>query len=135
MARPTDDDVVASAKAAIDETRRQVDFQAKVADGLDTKAAAVVTFAGLAGGIVIGRLHLDTDAQRLAAAVAGVVLAVLLVSAGQALRPRTGWSFGADPHALIAIIEVHSHKTVLLSLADSLAEARARNALALTAKQ
>lgn len=132
---PRDADVVASAEAAIAEARRQIDFQIKAADGLDTKAAAIVTFAGVAAGIAIGRLHLDTEAQRLSAAVAGVVLATLLVSAGQALRPRAGWSYGVDLLGLIRLVDSLPHKTVLLSLADSLAEARGRNAVVLGAKQ
>jgi hypothetical protein len=133
--QPTDQDVTANAEAAIGETRTQIDIQLKEADSIHAKAAAIVTLTGVAGGIVVGRLHLDTDAQRVAALITALVLAVLLISASQSLRPRTGWSFGADPRALLAIVERYSHKIVLLALAESLVEARELNARVLRAKQ
>jgi hypothetical protein len=128
-------DVIASAEAAIEEIRRQIDFQAKAADGLDTKAAGILTLTGVAAGVVVGSIHVETDMQRLSAVVAGMVIVLALLSASQALRPRSGWSFGADAATLVALVDRYPRNVVLLSLCDSLVQARTNNAKAIDAKQ
>ena len=132
--RPTDEDVIASAKAAIDEARRHIDFQVKQADAIDTKTAAIMTLSGAAAGLSVGRLHLDTDAQRLAAVATLGVLLLLVTFAIQALRPRKGWSYGADPGDVAAAADRASHRTLIRLLAIAIAEARNQNKPVLDAK-
>lgn len=133
---PDDEDVVKSATAAITEIRAQIDAQRKDAESLDTKAAAIFTATSAAAGVVVSQLgSLRTDPQRLAAITTFGVILILLVLAAQALRPRAGFSHGARPRELVAIVDRESHKTVLLSLADALVEARERNTSYLDVKQ
>ena len=135
MLAPSDTDVQASAEVTIAEARVQIDLQVKEADSINTKAAGIVTLTGVAAGLVVGRLHVSTDQQRVATLIAAVVLATLLMSASQSLRPRGGWSFGADLRSLLGIIETYPHRVVLLALAEALVGARDQNAAALRYKQ
>ena len=132
--RASEEDIVASAKAAIDEARRHIDFQVKQADAIDTKTAAIMTLAGAAAGLSVGRLHLNTDAQRLPAIVTLIVLVALLSFAIQALRPRGGWSYGANPADIAQAADRAAHSVVIQKLALALAEARKKNVAVLDAK-
>jgi hypothetical protein len=133
---PSDDDVVKSATAAIAEIRQQIGFQAKDADSLDTKAAAIFTVTGAGTGLVVSRLSdFDTAAQVTSGIAGFVVVVALLLSAAQVLRPRQGFSYGAEPSDLVAIIDRVVHKSVLQSLADALVVSRARNVEYLAVKQ
>jgi hypothetical protein len=135
-AYPADEEVVQSATAAITEIRGQIAYQAKDADSIDTKAAAIFTLTGVGAGLVLSNLgSLDTNSQVLSAMLTAAVIVALLISAAQVLRPRNGFSYGADPGDLVAIVDREVHKSVLLSLADALVASRQRNVVYLAAKQ
>ena len=132
--RPPDEDVIANAKAAIEEARRHIDFQVKQADAIDTKTAGIMTLAGGAAGLAVGRLHLDNDWQLVATIGTALVLIALVAFAVQTLRPRGGWSYGANPGDVAKAADRYSHRAVIRRLALALAEARERNTAVLETK-
>ena len=133
---PSDDDVIKSATAAITEIRQQIAYQAKDADQIDTKAAAIFTVTGAGAGLVVSRLsEFQTIAQVIAGVAAFAVVLALLGCAAQVLRPRHGFSYGAEPSELVAIIDREAHMSVLLALADALVVSRAKNVGYLAVKQ
>jgi L-asparagine transporter-like permease len=128
-------DVLRSATAAVTEIRQQIDHQAKAADSVDTKASAVLTLTGTATGLVATRVHLDTDIRIVVGAVAFLTVLAILGCCAQAIRPRPGFSYGADAKALVSLVDGYSHVIVMVALADSLRDARANNVKHLAAKQ
>lgn len=128
-------DVLRSAAAAIEEIRRQIDHQAKAADSVDTKGAAVLTFVGTVAGLVATRVHLDSDVRAVAGLVTFAIIVAILACCIQAVRPRAGFSYGANAVDLIALIDRYPNEQVMLAMADSLRDARERNVKHLETKQ
>jgi hypothetical protein len=127
-------DVIQSARLAIDEIRRQIEMQAQSASALDTKGAAVLTLTGTVAGLVASRVHLDSPLRvELGVALLGIVLAILLACI-QAVRPRGGFSYGADASSLATLVDRYPHWQVVLAMVDSLRDARVVNVEHLAAK-
>jgi hypothetical protein len=131
----SDKDIVASATLAIEEIRRQLDQQSTAADSVDTKGAAVLTLTGTVAGLVATRVQLDSDVRVAAGAISLAIVLAILGCCIQAVRPRKGFSYGADAPALVDLLDKYSHLQVTLAVADSLKDARAMNVLHLHAKQ
>ncbi len=124
---PPDAEVVASAEAAIGEIRGQIDHQSTDAAALDTKAAALFTLVVAGAGLVASRVHLDGLDRVVLGAITFLVLLWVLWCAAQSIRPRDGFSYGADARSLVELVDRHSHKEVALAMCDSLRDARERN--------
>ena len=99
-----DADVLANASSACKEIRAMVDHQVTVAQGLDTKARALLTVVVAIAAIVAPRVRLDTPAERVAGLVTLLIAAALAVIVLASLWPRD-CSYGADPEALVASLE------------------------------
>lgn len=134
-ARISDADVLNSAKAAIEEIRRQIDHQVTAAGSVDTKGAGVLTLTGTVAGVIATRIHLDSDPRKVVGIVTFLIVVGILVSCIQAIRPRAGFSYGADASGLVALLDQYSHEQVMLAIADSLRAARETNVAHLEAKQ
>lgn len=130
-----DEDVAKNAEMAAAELRVQISEQMAQATLVDTKAAAIITVDLAVAGFVATRLQLDDLGRVLAGAVALVAFLAVAYPALLALRPRDGFSFGAEPQALVTDLEHYSHAALAVSFAHSLAEAREKNVGPLRAKQ
>lgn len=131
----TDADVLASAKEACAEIRRQVDHQVRDAELVDTKGSALLTLTATVVGLLATRLRLDNGERIGTALLAAVLVFLIFACCVQAVRPRGGFSYGADAAPLVALVDAHAHVTVMLSLADSLRDAREKNVRYLQIKQ
>ena len=132
---PSWDDVTKSAEAAAAELRAQITLQTADANSLDTKVSALVTAEVAIAGLVVARIHLDTPERVAAGVLAFVVLLLVAYPAAQTLRPRDGFSFGAEAEPLVDSLSRYPRAGVALALAQSLAYARNKNVVALGVKQ
>jgi len=132
---PSEPDITKNAEAAAAEIRAQIDHQVATATATDTKAAFLLSAELGLAGLVASRVYLDTPERLIAGLIALVALIAVAGPAALALRPRLGFSFGADASSLVAELERYPRVAIALSLAESLAKARDRNAKALDEKQ
>ncbi len=128
-------EVLKSASAAVEEIRRQIDHQVRAADTVDTKGAAVLTLTATVAGFAATRVQLDNDVRRVAGVITFVIVLAILGCCIQALKPRAGFSYGANATDLVALVDQYPHEQVMLALADSLRDARNVNVEHLEAKQ
>lgn len=124
---PDDAQVLRNAQAACSEIRRHIDHQVKASDSLDLKGAALLALTATVAAAIIPQLHLDSFERVASGAVTGAVVLSLLLCCFQAIRPRRGMSYGADPPALVALVDAHPHLDLMLAMADSLRDARNEN--------
>jgi hypothetical protein len=132
---PTIEEVRANAVVACDEIRRQIGLQAADAAALDAKSSALFTLSLALVGISAARIHVDSSLGVVVTALALLAGIALAWSCRQALRPRSGFSYGADAQTLVGIIEAYAPYGVMVRLAQSLADARDLNADYLGVKQ
>jgi hypothetical protein len=132
---PTIEEVRANAVVAYEEIRRQIGLQAVDAAALDAKSSALFTLSLALVGISAARIHVDSGLGVVATALALLAGIALAWSCRQALRPRTGFSYGADAQTLVGTIEAYAPYGVMVRLAESLADARDLNATYLGVKQ
>jgi hypothetical protein len=133
--RPTEESILLNAQAACGEARRHIDAQAKDAEVLDTKAAALITIGAGALGLTVTHLQLLSAGHLVSIGLALAYLAIGLACCFQAIRPREGFSYGAYPSFLAGLISGYPHWSVVTRLAESLAEAREKNVRYLAVKQ
>ena len=132
---PTIEDVRANAAVACDEIRRQIGLQAADAAAIDVKSSAVFTLSLALVGVSAARIHVDSGLGVVATALALLAGIALAWSCRQALRPRSGFSYGADAQTLVGTVETYAPYGVMVRLAQSLASARDLNANYLGVKQ
>ena len=134
MSEIADEQIVKNATVAVEEIRRHVDHQVESATAVDTKGAALLTLMAAVAGIVATHVHLDNGWRVLVGSATFVIMLAILGCCIQAIRPRGGFSYGANPKDLVALIDIYPHEQVMLALADSLRDARDRNVDHLAAK-
>jgi hypothetical protein len=133
--RPTVEDIVSNAQAAIDEARRHVAAQSQDSNALDTKAAALITIASGLFALAVTRVHLGNLAEYVASGAALLYFVLGLTCCFQAIRPRSDFSNGADPSFLAELAPNYPHWSVMHQLAIALGEAREKNLRFLGKKQ
>jgi hypothetical protein len=133
--KPTVEDIVANAQAAIEEARRHIAAQSQDANALDTKAAALVTIASGAFAFLVSHTGMSRPDQYVAG---GSTLVYFILGVGccvEAIRPRKDFSYGAYPSFLAALVPDYPHWSVMTQLAVTLGEAREKNVAFLGIKQ
>lgn len=100
---PTVSEVERSAAAVIEEARRHIGLQNGDAASIDTKSSALLAASVAVLGSAASRVHIDSDQRAATGALALGVAVLLLLCCRQALRPRDGFSYGADPTTLASI--------------------------------
>lgn len=132
---PTWDEITRSAEAAASEIRSQIDHQISDASALDTKASTLITAQVAIAGLVASRVVLDTPERLAAGAIAFAVVVAVALPAVLVLRPRDGFSYGADAAALTDSVARYPRAGVAIGLAESLARARDQNLVWIRTKQ
>lgn len=131
----SDEDALANAELARSELRTQIDQQLKTADSIDAKASTLLAAGAAVIALVAGRIEIDGDPLRIAAAILlQAVSLALLFSALRALASRDTFAYGADAQALVDNLEQVRPPELALALVEALRQARDRNNTAVNGK-
>lgn len=131
----SDTEALANAELARGELRAQIEQQLKTADSIDTKTTALLSAGAAIVALVAGRVEIEDDSTRIAAAVLMLVVALGFLGCGLAtIGSRRNFAYGAQAEELVESLEQYPPASVALALVEALRLARNRNDAAVSKK-